>query len=83
TATATDAPQVRSAPVPTPEHTGHRPHYSPAVVTPPTISEPTKNTAPAAPSTPTPAANNGAAGAKPQSKRPNMLGRSSSRGASD
>ncbi|KAK0941080.1 Microtubules assembly and stabilization protein [Friedmanniomyces endolithicus] len=83
TATATDAPLVRSAPVPTPEHAGHRPHHSPAVVTPPTISEPMKNTAPAAPSTPTPAANNGTAGAKPQSKRPTMLGRSSSRGASD
>ncbi|TKA80752.1 hypothetical protein B0A55_02698 [Friedmanniomyces simplex] len=79
----TNAPPARSVPPPSSEHAGHRPHDSPAVVTPPTISEPAKNTAPAAPSTPTPAASNGAPGAKPQSKRPTILGRSSSQRTSD
>ncbi|KAK3066252.1 Microtubules assembly and stabilization protein, partial [Teratosphaeriaceae sp. CCFEE 6253] len=75
TKTAISAAPARSA-LPPPPH--HAVNGAPAVVTPPTISEPAKNNAMAAPSTPTPVANNSAAGAKSNPKRPTMLSRSSS-----
>ncbi|KAK3619921.1 Microtubules assembly and stabilization protein [Elasticomyces elasticus] len=73
---------ARSAPQPPPtqhEH-HHRHHTAPGFVTPPALSPAAtakNNVAPAAPSTPSPSTAT-AAGAKPQTKRPGMLGRSSS-----
>ncbi|KAK5745696.1 Microtubules assembly and stabilization protein [Elasticomyces elasticus] len=79
----TNAP-ARSAPQPPPtqhEH-HHRHHTAPGFVTPPALSPAAtakNNVAPAAPSTPSPSATTtAAAGAKPPTKRPGMLGRSSS-----
>ncbi|KAK5704529.1 Microtubules assembly and stabilization protein [Elasticomyces elasticus] len=81
--TNTNAP-ARSAPQPPPtqhEH-HHRHHTAPGFVTPPALSPAAtakNNVAPAAPSTPFPsAATTAGAGAKPPTKRPGMLGRSSS-----
>ncbi|KAK5683427.1 Microtubules assembly and stabilization protein [Elasticomyces elasticus] len=74
----------RTAPQPPPtqhEH-HHRHHTAPGFVTPPALSPAAtakNNVAPAAPSTPSPsAATTAGAGAKPPTKRPGMLGRSSS-----
>ncbi|KAK4889092.1 Microtubules assembly and stabilization protein [Elasticomyces elasticus] len=72
---------ARSAPQPPPtqhEH-HHRHHTAPGFVTPPALSPAAtakNNVAPAAPSTPSPSA--AASASKPQTKRPGMLGRSSS-----
>ncbi|KAK4952687.1 Microtubules assembly and stabilization protein [Elasticomyces elasticus] len=74
-AARTPAPQP---PQPQHEH-HHRHHTAPGFVTPPALSPAAtakNNVAPAAPSTPSPSAATTAS--KPQTKRPGMLGRSSS-----
>ncbi|KAK5695430.1 Microtubules assembly and stabilization protein [Elasticomyces elasticus] len=73
-AARTPAPQP---PQPQHEH-HHRHHTAPGFVTPPALSPAAtakNNVAPAAPSTPSPSATTAS---KPQTKRPGMLGRSSS-----
>ncbi|KAK3673397.1 Microtubules assembly and stabilization protein [Recurvomyces mirabilis] len=77
-ASTSPMPPRRPSPQPSTDRTPNRLNQSPAVVTPPTPAHPAKDTTPAAPSTPTPAAIQN--GAKPQAKRPAMLSRVSSKG---
>ncbi|KAK5124696.1 hypothetical protein LTR85_001409 [Meristemomyces frigidus] len=76
-------PSAKAPPQSSPQYKSpevSRPSQNPAVVTPPAVAKPERDTTTALPSTPTPATAGTNGAQKPKEKRPGMLGRTSSTG---